>query len=127
MAARRRFALTLATAALIVPITVGCSAIDKALDCVDTAKAVTTSVGQLTEAVGSAAEDPTKAREALDSIDKELKELGDKTDNADVKKAGDDLGAAVDNVRKSIEGGDVTPDITPVTDAAAEMTKVCSP
>ncbi|MFF8955796.1 hypothetical protein [Streptomyces sp. NPDC014894] len=127
MASRRRIALSLATAALILPITVGCSAIDKALDCVDTAKAVTTSVDQLTQAVGSAAEDPTKAREALDSIDKELTELGDKTDNADVKKASDDLNTAVDNVRKSIEGGDTTPDISPVTDAAAEMGKVCSP
>ncbi|MER5772279.1 hypothetical protein [Streptomyces sp. NPDC001985] len=127
MAARRRIALTLVTAALVLPAAVGCGAIDKALDCVDTAKAVTSSVEKLTQAVGSAAEDPTQAREALDSIDKELSELSDKSDNADVKKAADDLNTAVDNVRKSIEGGDATPDISPVTDAASEMTKVCSP
>ncbi|MEU4494813.1 hypothetical protein OG729_24550 [Streptomyces sp. NBC_00210] len=127
MPARRRIALTLATAALVVPITVGCSAIDKALDCVETADAIATSVDKLQQAVSSAADDPTQAREALNDIDKELKSLSDKTDNADLSKAVDDLNTGVDNVRKSIENGDNTPDITPVTDAAAEIGKVCTP
>ena len=127
MPARRRIALTLATAALVVPITVGCSAIDKALDCVETADAIATSVDKLQQAVSSAADDPTQAREALNDIDKELKSLNDKTDNADLSKAVDDLNTGVDNVRKSIENGDNTPDVTPVTDAAAEIGKVCTP
>jgi hypothetical protein len=127
MPARRRIALTLATAALLVPVTVGCSALDKALDCVETADAIATSVDKLQQAVSSAADDPTKAREALDDIDKELTSLGDKTDNADLSKAVDSLNTGVDNVRKSIENGDATPDITPVTDAAGEIGKVCTP
>jgi phage tail sheath gpL-like len=127
MSARRRIALTLATAALIVPITVGCAAIDKALDCVETADAIATSVDKLQQAVSSAGDDPTQARQALDDIDKELKNLGDKTDNADLSKAVDDLNAGVDNVRKAIENGDTTPDIKPVTDAAGEIGKVCTP
>ncbi|MET7714622.1 hypothetical protein [Streptomyces sp. NPDC005407] len=127
MSARRRIALTLATAALIVPITVGCAAIDKALDCVETADAIATSVDKLQQAVSSAGDDPAQARQALDDIDKELKNLGDKTDNADLSKAVDDLNAGVDNVRKAIENGDTTPDIKPVTDAAGEIGKVCTP
>ncbi|MEV6398929.1 hypothetical protein AB0M39_29790 [Streptomyces sp. NPDC051907] len=131
MLARRRIATTFAAAALVIPITVGCSAIDdavdKALDCVETADAIATSVDKLQQAVSSAADDPTKAREALDDIDRELKSLGDKTDNADLDKAVDDLNAGVDNVRKSIESGDSTPDIKPVTDAATEIGKVCTP
>ncbi|MFC4609431.1 hypothetical protein [Streptomyces maoxianensis] len=127
MPARRRIALTLATAALLVPITVGCSAIDKALDCVETADAIATSVDKLQQAVSSAGDDPTQARQALDDIDKELKSLSDKTDNADLSKAVDDLNAGVDNVRKAIENGDATPDIKPVTDAAGEIGKVCTP
>jgi uncharacterized protein YoxC len=127
MPARRRIALTLATAALLVPVTVGCSAIDKALDCVETADAIATSVDKLQQAVSTATDDPTQAREALDDIDRELKSLGDKTDNADLSKAVDDLNAGVDNVRKSIENGDSTPDIKPVTDAAGEIGKVCTP
>ncbi|MFF0448192.1 hypothetical protein ACFYT4_17590 [Streptomyces sp. NPDC004609] len=127
MPARRRIALTLATVALIVPVTAGCSAVDKVLDCVETADAIATSVDKLQQAVSSAADDPTKAREALDSIDKELDNLSDKTDNADLSKAVDDLNTGVDNVRKSIESGDATPDLKPVTDAATEIGKVCSP
>ncbi len=127
MPARRRIALTLATAALLVPVTVGCSALDKALDCVETADAIATSVDKLQQAVSTAADDPTQAREALDDIDKELTSLGDKTDNADLSKAVDSLNTGVDNVRKSIENGDATPDITPVTDAAGEIGKVCTP
>ncbi|WP_329019506.1 hypothetical protein [Streptomyces sp. NBC_00690] len=127
MSARRRIALTLATTALIIPITVGCSAIDKALDCVETAEAIATSVDKLTEAASNATENPAQARQALDDIDKELDSLSDKTDNADLTKAVDDLNAGVANVRKAIEGGDATPDLKPVTDAASEIGKVCSP
>jgi len=127
MSARRRTALTIAAAALILPAAVGCSALDKALDCVETADAIATSVSKLQEAVSTATEDPAQAREALDDIDREIDSLGDKSDNADLSKAVDDLGAGVDNVRKSIENGDATPDISPVTDAATEIGKVCTP
>ncbi|ATW48699.1 hypothetical protein [Streptomyces xantholiticus] len=127
MSARRRTALAIAAAALIVPAAVGCSALDKALDCVETADSIATSVNKLQEAVATATEDPTKARQALDDIDRELDSLGDKTDNADLSKAVDDLSAGVAGVRKSIEGGDATPDISPVTDAATEIGKVCTP
>ncbi|MGW7361417.1 hypothetical protein ACWGI0_33585 [Streptomyces sp. NPDC054802] len=127
MSARRRTALTIAAAALILPAAVGCSALDKALDCVETADAIATSVNKLQEAVSSATDDPTKAREALDDIDRELDSLGDKSDNADLGKAVDDLGTGVTEVRKSIENGDATPDISPVTDAATEIGKVCTP
>jgi hypothetical protein len=126
---RRRIstAIALAGLALAVPLAAGCSAVDKALDCVQTADAIADSVTELKQAVDTAANDPTQAAEALDSIDQNLDEIGDKTDNADVNKAVDDLGKAVDNVRQAINNGDETPDITPVTDAAGELTKVCTP
>ncbi|MFI2366886.1 hypothetical protein [Streptomyces sp. NPDC018833] len=127
MSARRRIALTIAAAALLVPAATGCAALDKALDCVETAEAIATSVDKLQQAVSTAADDPTQMREALDEIDRELKNLGDKTDNADLSKAVDDLASGVDSVRKSIDGGDTTPDLKPVTDAAGEIGKVCTP
>ncbi|MFP1626908.1 hypothetical protein ACLB9X_17415 [Streptomyces sp. 5K101] len=127
MSARRRIAITVATVALLVPAAAGCGALNTALDCVETADAIATSVDKLQQAASNAAEDPTQARQALDDIDRELKNLGDKTDNADLSKAVDDLAAGVDNVRKSIDGGDTTPDLTPVTDAATEIGKVCTP
>lgn len=129
MASRRHQRLALATAATLLTLTtaVGCAGLDKALDCVRTADAIATSVGNLQQAVSNASEDITQASEALDDIDRELKKLDDTTDNADLSKAVDDLQAGVTDVRKSIESGDATPDIAPVTDAATEIGKVCSP
>ncbi|WP_432132386.1 hypothetical protein [Streptomyces tendae] len=117
---------TVATIALTAGLTTGCDAVDKALDCVRTADAIADSVTELQQAVENA-DDPTQWEESLNSIDKNLDKIGDQTDNTDVNKAVDDLGKAVDNVRTSVENGDETPDLSPVTDAAGELTKVCTP
>ncbi|CAM5269703.1 MULTISPECIES: hypothetical protein [Streptomyces] len=129
MASRRHRRIALATAATLLTLTtaVGCAGLDKALDCVRTADAIATSVGKLQQAVSNASEDITQASESLDEIDRELKKLDDTTDNADLSKAVDDLQKGVTEVRKSIEAGDATPDVTPVTDAATEIGKVCTP
>ncbi|MCX4676933.1 hypothetical protein OG413_16755 [Streptomyces sp. NBC_01433] len=129
MASRRHHRTAIAVTAALLTLTaaVGCGAVDKAIDCVRTADAIATSVNNLQQAISNASEDPTQASEALDEIDKELKNLGDTTDNADLGKAVDDLQAGVGNVRASIEKGDATPDIAPVTDAATEIGKVCTP
>ena len=119
-------AATVAAVALTAGLTTGCDAVNKALDCVQTADAIAASVSDLQQAVENAANDPTQASEALDSIDKNLSDIGDKTDNADVNKAVDDLNAAVNNVQTAIKNGDETPDISGVTDAAGELTKVCT-
>ncbi|GAA2953731.1 hypothetical protein ACFPN0_12055 [Kitasatospora cinereorecta] len=129
MASRRHHRTALAVMATLLTLTAaaGCGAVDKALDCVRTADAIATSVDNLQRAISNASNDPTQASEALDDIDRELKDLGDTTDNADLSKAVDDLQAGVTNVRESIEKGDATPDITPVTDAATEIGNVCTP
>ncbi|MEU5715592.1 hypothetical protein AB0G71_07330 [Streptomyces sp. NPDC020403] len=132
MASRRhsrhhRTALAVTATLLTLTAAAGCGAVDTALDCVRTADAIATSVDNLQQAISSASDDPTQASEALDRIDKELKDLGDTTDNADLGKAVDDLQAGVTNVRASLEKGDAAPDITPVTDAAGEIGKVCTP
>ncbi|MFJ4961418.1 hypothetical protein EES43_10030 [Streptomyces sp. ADI96-02] len=129
MASRRhqRLALATATALLAVTTAAGCGALDKTLDCVRTADAIATSVDKLQQAVADASGDITQASESLDEIDRELKKLDDTTDNADLSQAIGDLKTGVTNVRDSIEGGDATPDISPITDAATEIGKVCTP
>jgi hypothetical protein len=132
MAARRhrRTAITLAaaTAALTTGLAAGgCSAVDKALDCMQTAHTIGDDVTDLQFAAAHAVVNHDRADASLDSIDKDLKDIGDTTDNADVNKAVDDLGKAVDNVRTSIKNGDNSPDLSPVSDAAGELTKVCRP
>ncbi|MBT2395565.1 hypothetical protein [Streptomyces sp. ISL-100] len=122
-----RIALAVVTAVALTGLVGGCGALDKAMDCVQTADAIATSVDKLSTAVSTAADDPTQLTEALNDIDKELTSLEDTTDNADLSKAVDDLNKAVDNVRTAVNNGDETPDIAPVTEAATEIGKVCSP
>ncbi|MFE7934365.1 hypothetical protein ACFU6S_37755 [Streptomyces sp. NPDC057456] len=127
---RRRTAIAATTAAvaLTLGLTVtGCDAVNKALDCVQTADSIADSVTDLQQAVENAANDPTQTEESLTSIENNLDKIGDKTDNTDVNKAVDDLQTAVANVRTAVENGDDTPDLSPVTDAAGELTKVCTP
>ncbi|MFE3030136.1 hypothetical protein ACFXKY_00615 [Streptomyces canus] len=128
---RRSRRITIATAvaavALTAGLTTGCDAVSKALDCVQTAEAVADSVTDLQQAVENASNDPTQIDESLAAIDQNLDEIGDKTDNADVNKAVDHLSTAVTNVRTAVKNGDETPDLSPVTDAAGELTKVCTP
>ncbi|GAA1107768.1 MULTISPECIES: hypothetical protein [Streptomyces violaceusniger group] len=124
---RRTTAITaLAAVALAVPVTVGCSAVEKALDCAQLAVEISNDVDNLQDALTGAAVDPQQADKILDSLDKDIDKVGDRTDNADVGKAIDDLQQAVDNVQKSVDSGK-DPDLTPVKDAAGELTNVCSP
>lgn len=125
---RRRIAIaaTVAVIGLTAGLATGCDAVDKAIDCVQTADTIADSVTGLQQAVENAANDPTQTDESLNSIEKDLDKIGDKTDNADVNKAVDHLSTAVDNVRTAVKNGDNTPDISPVTDAAGELTKVCT-
>ncbi|MGW0469542.1 hypothetical protein ACWDX6_30485 [Streptomyces sp. NPDC003027] len=123
---KRRLALAVTTAAALTAL-VGCGALDKAMGCVAAAEAIATSVDKLQQAASNATNDPTQLNEALDEISTELGKLKDTTDNADLSKAVDDLGKGVETVRTSVEQGDATPDIKPVTDAATEIGKVCTP
>ncbi|MFI2226606.1 hypothetical protein [Streptomyces fradiae] len=120
---RRHTTALIASAALTLT---GCGAVDKALGCVQTADAIATSVDRLTQAASNAG-DPTQLEESLSAIDKELAALDAKTGDADLSKAVDDLAAGVEQVRTSVRAGDTTPDLKPVTDAAAEVGKVCTP
>ncbi|MFD8677125.1 hypothetical protein ACFV1A_29135 [Streptomyces seoulensis] len=128
-AGRRRTTViaALAAAALTVGLATGCDAVHKALDCVQTADSIADSVTDLQQAVENAADDPSRADASLDSIEQNLDRIGDRTDDADVNKAVDDLNSAVSHVRTEIRNGDNTPDVRPVTDAAGELTKVCTP
>ncbi|MFF5925098.1 MULTISPECIES: hypothetical protein [Streptomyces] len=127
MKRRRTIALAVATAAAVTTLLTGCGALDKAMDCVKTADAIATSVGKLQQAVSTASNDVTQIEESLNSISTELGNLKDTTDNADLSKAVDDLTKGVDSVRTAVKNGDTTPDIAPITDAAAEIGKVCTP
>jgi uncharacterized protein YoxC len=119
-------AATAAAVALTAGLTTGCAAAHKALDCVRTADSVADNITDLQQSAEHAALYPNQADDSLNSIQKDLDQIGDRTDNADVNKAVDDLNKAVHNVRTAVKNGDNTPNLNPVTDAAGELTKVCT-
>ncbi|ARP70422.1 hypothetical protein LK07_12250 [Streptomyces pluripotens] len=119
-------AAAVSAAALTIGLAGGCDTVHKALDCVQTAETIADSVTDLQQAVENAANDPARAGAALDSIEQNLKKIGDKTSSSDVNKAVDDLDEAVGTVRADIKNGDRAPDVKPVTQAAGELTKVCT-
>ncbi|MEU6314621.1 hypothetical protein [Streptomyces sp. NPDC047014] len=122
-----RIAAVAVAAVLTVPALTACDAISTAMDCANTAVAVTDGVNDLQQAVSQAGDSPQDAKNALDQIEANLKKIGDQTDNTDLGKALDSMNTAVKNVRTSIESGNTAPDVRPVADAAGELSKVCTP
>ncbi|MFI8276269.1 hypothetical protein ACIGBH_15370 [Streptomyces sp. NPDC085929] len=124
---KHRIAAVVLAAALAVPALTSCDAISTAMDCANTAVAITDGANDLQQAVSQAGNSPQDAQNALNQIETNLKKVGDQTDNADLSKAVSSMTTAVKNVRTAIESGNATPDIQPVADAAKELSKVCTP
>lgn len=122
-----RMAALALTATLTVPALASCDAISTAMDCANTAVAIADSVNDLQQAVSNAGNSVQDTQNALNQIDTDLKKIKDQTGNADLGKAVDSLTTAVNNVRTSVQQGNTAPDIKPVADAAAEISKVCTP
>ncbi|GAA2432659.1 hypothetical protein [Streptomyces macrosporus] len=123
---RRRTTLAaLAPLALALPL-LGCSAVQNALDCANTAVVIVDSANDLQQAVSDGAENPAEIDRSLDRIDQNLDKIGESTDGGDVGKVVEDLRRAVDNARTAADNGEA-PDVTPVVDAADELSKVCTP
>ncbi|GGQ14838.1 MULTISPECIES: hypothetical protein [Streptomyces] len=122
-----RIAAVAVAAVLTIPALSACDAISTAMDCANTAVAITDGANDLQQAVSQAGNSPQDAKNALDQIEANLKKIGDQTDNADLGKAIDSMNTAVKNVRTSIDSGNSVPDIKPVADAASEISKVCTP
>ncbi|GAB2593408.1 hypothetical protein GCM10027168_27710 [Streptomyces capparidis] len=125
---RRTASLLAATAAaaVVLSFTTACEAVDKALDCGQLAVDISADTQQFTDAMANADSDPQGAIDALNEIDRDLDKLGERTDNADVRKAVDNLATQVTDTRQALEDGRV-PSATPVADATAELAKVCAP
>lgn len=124
---RRILAGTVAVAVLCAaPLLAGCSSVNKAMDCANTAVKITGAVNDLQQAVSQAPDDPQQAQQALQRIDKDLDALQNSTGDPDLSKAVKKLNQAVDDARTAVDQGH-TPDVGPVSDAARELGKVCTP
>ncbi|MGW5093565.1 hypothetical protein ACWEQ1_00580 [Streptomyces nodosus] len=74
----------------------------------------------------AASRDSHDTLHSLDSLEEKLEGFGGETDDVDVGKAVDALRESVGAVREAVEGGESSPDLGPVTDAAGELTKACT-
>ncbi|MGK5545409.1 hypothetical protein ACSNOH_11845 [Streptomyces sp. URMC 127] len=117
--------LLLAAAALALPLAAGCATAQKAVDCARLGIEISNDVDDLQRSVTDTATDTGNAGKILDNLEKDTKKLKDKSSNVDVGKALDHLQKAIGNVRDALRD-DRTPDLTPLTDAAGELSKVCT-
>ncbi|CAM5531597.1 hypothetical protein [Streptomyces abikoensis] len=124
-AARKAPLLVAATVALALPLATGCATAQKAVDCARLGIEISNDVDDLQRSVTDTATDTDNAGKILDNLERDTRKLKDKSSNVDVGKALDHLQKAIGNVRDALRD-DKTPDLTPLTDAAGELSKVCT-
>lgn len=122
---RRRAAVLALLTTLAALGTSACGATaERALDCGKLALAVSRGIDDLERAaVGSALD--KDATEVTEKIDEDVQKIKDRSDNVDLGKAADQVAAATKDVHAAIRE-DREPDLTPLKDAGAELTKVCT-
>ncbi|MER5799796.1 hypothetical protein [Streptomyces mirabilis] len=133
MAADRRrgrrvatLATTLAAVALTAGLATGCDGVDNSLDCLRNADTIADSLKAINEAGLDAAKDPTRTDKSIETINKNLDRIGDKTGDGKVDRAVDKLDKAVADYNKAILNGDTNPDSSKINDAADELKNVCT-
>ncbi|WP_236719226.1 hypothetical protein [Wenjunlia vitaminophila] len=115
-----------AAAVLLFASTAACDAVNKALDCGEFAVDITTDATELSQALAQADQDPQGALDALRELERDTDKLGERSDNADVDRAVEDLATQITETQQALDAGRV-PSARPVMDAASEVAKVCTP
>jgi hypothetical protein len=128
--ARRRHRITAVTTAaaavaLTATLAAGCE-FDDSLDCLSSADTIADSVAAIHRAGADAIEDPTRTQKSIDTIEKNLDKINDKTDDNKVGDAVDDLNKAVANYNKAILNGDTDPDSSKIDAAADQLKDLCT-
>ncbi|MCX5605431.1 hypothetical protein OOK29_45670 [Streptomyces phaeochromogenes] len=133
--ARRTVAVvtTLAAVTLAAGLLTGCEDddLDNSLSCLKNADTIADSLKAIHEAGADAVKDPTRTDSSIDTIEKNLDRIndrtgGDSTDDGKVGKAVDDLNDAIKDYNKAILDGDTSPDSGRIDAAADELTDVCT-
>ncbi|AXI77725.1 hypothetical protein [Peterkaempfera bronchialis] len=122
---RRTAALAAAALLASLPLSLGCSAAEKAWDCGKLAVQITSDVQKVQSAALHADDDPGAVDTALGTLGRDLDRLGKQTGNADVGKAVQDLRDQADALRRSADAGS-TPDLAPLVSAAGRLSTVCT-
>ncbi|MDB1089525.1 hypothetical protein PJ985_18355 [Streptomyces sp. ACA25] len=98
---------------------------ERTVECGKLAAAVVRSIDEL----GRAADDAIDAEdfgEFTAAVEKEVEELQESTGDAEVAAAAESVLDALDEIAQAAEN-DTEPDLSPLGDAADELTAICSP
>ncbi|MEU9962346.1 hypothetical protein [Streptomyces sp. NPDC050982] len=129
---------TLAAVTLAAGLLTGCEDddLDNSLSCLKNADTIADSLKAIHEAGADAVKDPKRTDTSIDTIEKNLDRINDRTDgdrtdgdkvNDDrVGKAVDDLNDAIKDYNKAVLDGDTSPDSSRIDAAADELTNVCT-
>ncbi len=115
-----------AAATLTAGLVAGCGSVRDSAGCFPNAHTIADSLIAIHEAGLDASNDPARTGESIAAIDKNLAELGDKTDNAEVNKAVDDLTQSVADYNRAILNGDTSPNPGAINRAADELANACT-
>ena len=125
-------AIAAAAAVLAAGLIAGCDSSGSAdysgysAACFPSGSSIAASLIAIHEAGLDAQNDPGRTAESIAIIDENLAQIGDRTDNANVNKAVDDLDTALANYNRSVLDGDTDPDTTAINNAVNELANACT-
>ena len=128
---RRASAIAVAVSAVLLTggLVAGCDGVNgfnSSAGCFGNAGTIADSLIAIHEAGLDSAYDPTRTRESIDTINKNLAEIGDRTSDDKVNKAVDNLDKAIADYNRAILNGDTNPDSSRINAAAAKLRDVCT-
>ncbi|MFJ8111465.1 hypothetical protein [Streptomyces sp. NPDC096132] len=128
MRANRRRTAVIASAAAALALTTGlltgCEFGDT-VDCLSNADDITDSITAIDKAGAEAIDDPAKTEDSINTIEKNIDKINDKSDDGKVDKAVNKLDQAIEDYNRDVLNGD-TPDASAIDEAAAELRDVCT-
>jgi hypothetical protein len=119
-------ATAVAAATLTAGLVAGCDSVHNSAGCFPNAHTIADSLIAIHEAGLDSVNDPARTGESIATIDKNLAEIGDKTDNDKVNKAVDDLNTSIADYNRAILNGDTNPDPSAINHAADELANACT-
>jgi hypothetical protein len=98
--------------------------LDRAVDCARLALQVSNASDRVADAVATSVLDDDI--DAFGELAEDIGELERRVNDTDVREAAESVSEAAENLQRTVEDGR-EPDLTPLVDATAELTTVCSP
>jgi hypothetical protein len=128
---RRASTIAIAVSAVLLTggLVTGCdgaNGFNGSVGCFGNAGTIADSLMAIHEAGLDSAYDPTRTHESIDTINKNLAEIGDRTSDGKVNKAVDKLDKAIADYNRAILNGDTNPDSSRIDAAAAELRNACT-